>query len=167
MATMAETFMIEGGGRFSVSTTDIQAQEEFCARWKNPVFAFCRMFLGDGTTAEELTCEVLLAFCRQRSWRLDDRELLPRALGFALRAANKYRTESSRPMHSGSQLEVALRDLPHLERAVVIMRNLLRMDWESIALASDLSQAQAHQIWKRGFIQLTELLQRGLSKEGH
>ena len=131
------------------------------------MFAFCRMFLGDGDTAEELTCEVLLAFCRQRSSRLDDRELLPRALGFALRSAHKYRPGSSRPMHSASLLEAAIQGLPHLERAVVIMRNLLRMDWGSIALASELTQGQAHQVWVRGFFQLNELLQRGLSKEGH
>ena len=131
------------------------------------MFAFCRMFLGDGAAAEELTCEVLMAFCRQQSSRLGDRELLPRTLGFALRAAHKYRTGSSRPLHSVSQLEVAMQDLPDLERAVVIMRNLLRMDWESVALASDLSQAQAHEVWVRGFFQLNELVQRDRFKEGH
>jgi len=159
--------MIEGGGRFSVSTKDIHAQEDFCARWKKPVFAFCRMFLGDGAAAEELTCEVLLAFCRQRSLRLDDRDLLSRTLGFALRAAHRYRTGSSRPLHSASHLEAALQDLPDLERGVVIMRNLLRMDWESVALASDLSQAQAHEVWVRGFFQLNELMQGDRFKEGH
>lgn len=150
-----------------MSTTDVHAQEEFCTRWRKPVFAFCRMFLGDGAAAEELACEVLLAFCRQRSSRLDDRELLARTLGFALRAAHKYRVESHRPLPSASQLEVAMQDLPYLERAVVIMRSLLRMDWESVALASALPQAQAHEVWVRGFFQLNELLQKGLSKEGH
>lgn len=150
-----------------MSTTDVHAQEEFCTRWTQPVFAFCRMFLGDGAAAEELTCEVLLAFCRQRSSRLDDRELLPRTLGFALRAAHKYRAGPHRPLDNASLLESAMQDLPDLERAVVIMRNLLRMDWESVALASDLSQAQAHEVWVRGFFQLNELVQRELFKEGH
>ena len=54
-----------------------------------------------------------------------------------------------------------------LERAVVIMRNLLRMDWGSVALASDLSQAQAHEAWVHGVFQLNELLHKNLIKEAH
>jgi hypothetical protein len=118
------------------------------------------MFLGDGAAAEALTCEVLLAVYRQQGSRLDDRELLPRGLGFALRAAHKYQLESSRRLPPASQLETAIHDLPRLERAVVIMRNLLHMDWECVALATDLSQTHAHQVWAHGVFQLNDLLHK-------
>ena len=135
-----------------MSATDAHALEEFCSRWSKPLFAFGRMFLGDGTAAEELTCDVLLAFYRQRGSRLSDRELLPRTLGLALLATHKYRPGSSRPLANASRLETAIQGLPRLERAVVIMRDLLHMDWESMALASDLSQVQAHEVWVRGYL---------------
>jgi DNA-directed RNA polymerase specialized sigma24 family protein len=149
-----------------VSTTDAHTLEEFCSRWRKPVFAFGRMFLGDGAAAEELTCDVLLAVYQQRGSRLSDRELLPRTLGSALRATQKYQPGSSGFLRTTPRLETALQGLPRLERAVVIMRDLLHMDWESTALATDLSRVQAHEAWARGIYQLNELLQRDLTKEG-
>ena len=150
-----------------MSAEYVHELEDVCNRWKKEVFAFCRMLLGDGAAAEEVTCATFIAFYREGGLRMNDREIPPRLLGLALRASEKYRNESSQSLQTASRLEIAIQRLPRPERAVVIMRNLLRMDWESVALASGLTQAQAHEVWVRGFFQLNELLQRGLSKEGH
>jgi DNA-directed RNA polymerase specialized sigma24 family protein len=141
-------------------------REECCNRWKKDVFAFCRLLVGDGATAEEVTCEALVTFCRGREVGVSDREIPPRLVGLAFRATEKYGSGSSQPLQVASRLESAIQRLPRLERAAVIMRNLLRMDWESMALATDLSRTQAHEVWARGIVQLNELLQRDVPKEG-
>jgi DNA-directed RNA polymerase specialized sigma24 family protein len=141
-------------------------REECCNRWKKDVFAFCRLLVGDGATAEEVTCEALVTFCRGREVGVSDREIPPRLVGLAFRATEKYGSGSSQPLQVASRLESAIQRLPRPERAAVIMRNLLRMDWESMALATDLSRTQAHEVWARGIVQLNELLQRDVPKEG-
>jgi DNA-directed RNA polymerase specialized sigma24 family protein len=140
--------------------------EEFCNRWKKDVFAFCRAFLGDGGAAEEATCDVFAAFYREREFRMSQ-ELPGRLLGLALRTMEKYRPGSSQSLQNASRLESAIQRLPRLERAVVIMRNLLHMEWAALALATDLSRAEAHKVWMRGICQLNDLLQRDLPKERH
>jgi DNA-directed RNA polymerase specialized sigma24 family protein len=139
--------------------------EDFCNRWRKDVFAFCCVFLGDGAAAEEATCEAFAAFYREREMGMSDREIPPRLLGLALRATEKYRNGSSRSLQTASRLEDAIQRLPRLERAVVIMRNLLHMEWASLARVADLSRAQAHKAWIRGIVQLNDLLQRDLLKE--
>jgi len=139
--------------------------EDFCNRWRKDVFAFCRVFLGHGAAAEEVTCEAFAAFYRERELRMSDPEIPPRLLALALRATEKYRHGSSQPLQTASRLESAIQRLPRLERAVVIMRNLLHMDWVPLAQVADLSQAQAHEAWMRGIFQLNDLLQRGFIKE--
>ncbi len=141
-------------------------REECCNRWKKDVFALCRLLLGDGATAEEVTCEALVTFCRGREVGMSDREIPPRLVGLAFRATEKYGNGSAQPLQVASRLESAIQRLPRLERAVVIMRNLLRMDWEPMALATDLSRTQVHEVWTRGIVQLNELLQRDVPKEG-
>jgi hypothetical protein len=54
-----------------------------------------------------------------------------------------------------------------MERVVVIMRNLMRLDWDAVALSTDLSQTEAHKVWVRAIVQLNELLQREFPKENH
>lgn len=149
-----------------MATTNAYALQEFCSRLRRPVFAFGQAFLGNGAAAEQLTCDVLLAVYRRRDGRLSDRELVPRALGIAFRSTQNYQPVSDRLLQNVSPLEIGVLSLPRLERAVVIMRNLLRMDWESIGLATDLSKARAHEVWVRGVVQLNGLLNNGFSKEG-
>ena len=139
-------------------------REEFCNRWKNDVFAFCRLLVGDGA-AEEVTCEALVTFCRGRDPGMSDRGIPPRLVGLAFRATEKYGNGSSQSLPGASRLEGAIQCLPRLERAVVTMRSLLRMDWEPMALATDLSRAQVHEVWTRGIVQLNELLNSSSSKE--
>ena len=140
------------------------AAEEFCNRWKKDVFAFCRMFLGDGAAAEERTCEALVACYHERGLRMSaPLEVLPRVLNRAMRATKGCRNGRFQSSSSASRLEKALQQLPATERAVVIMRNLMRLDWEPVALGTDLSPAEAHSVWVRAIFQLNELLQRDFS----
>jgi DNA-directed RNA polymerase specialized sigma24 family protein len=148
-----------------VATTNTYALQEFCSRLRKPVFAFGQAFLGNGIAAEQLTYEVLLAVYRRHDGRLSDPELVPRALGIAFRSAQNYQPVSVRLLQNASRLEIGVLSLPRLERAVVIMRNLLRMDWESIGLATDLSKSRAHEVWVRGVVQLNELLNSSSSTE--
>ena len=145
--------------------TDAHALDEFYTRLRKSVFAFCRMFLGDGPAAEELTCEVLVTCYRSFGSRFSDGELLPRAIAIAVRATQEYRPTASRPLQFESALEAAIQSLPRMERMIVIMRNLLHMDWESVALATELPRKQAHEVWARGIFQLNESLHRNLAKE--
>ena len=140
--------------------------EEFCNRWKKDVFTFCRMHLGDGVAAEMVTTETLAAFYRKREQRMDQpSEALPRMLNLAIRASQKYRDGGFEASHSASRLEQAIQRLPPMERAVLIMRNLMHLDWAVVALGTDLSRTEAHKIWARAFFQLNELLQRDFPKE--
>jgi DNA-directed RNA polymerase specialized sigma24 family protein len=142
--------------------------EEFCNRWKRDVFTFCRMFLGDGAAAEAVTCDVLLAFYHERGLPMRPaHEILPRLLKLAMRAMERYRNGDFQAFPSASRLEQAMQCLPPMERVVVIMRNLMRLDWEALALSTDLSQTEAHKIWVRAIVQLNELLQREFPKENH
>jgi DNA-directed RNA polymerase specialized sigma24 family protein len=137
------------------------AAEEFCNRWKKDVFAFCRMFLGDGAAAEELTCEALVMSYHERGLRMSrPREVLPRLLNRAMRATKGCRNGRFQSSSSASRLEKALQQMPPTERAVVIMRNLMHLDWETLALGADLSQTEAHKVWVRAIFQLNELLQK-------
>jgi len=138
--------------------------EEFCARWKKDVFAFCRVFLGDGAAAEDAASDAFRAFYRERELAMTEK-IPPRLLGLALQATEKYRNGSSQSLQSASRLESAIQRLPRLERAVVIMRNLLHMEWGALGVATDLSRAEAHKVWMRGIVQLNDLLQKDISKE--
>ena len=142
--------------------------EEFCNRWKKEIFAFCRMLLGDGAAAETVTCEVLVRSCLERGLRMSPpREVLPRLLNRAMRAAKGCRNGRFQSLPSASRLEKGLQQLPPTERAVVIMRNLMHLDWEALALSTDLSRTEAHKVWVRAIVQLNELLQREFPKENH
>lgn len=146
-------------------TDDEHELEEFCRRWKKDVFTFCWALLGDAAAAEEATCEAFAALRRRPVVRMNDLEASSRLLGSALRATEKSRNGSSPSSRATSRLEDAIRRLPRLERAVVIMRNLLHMEWPPLARAVDLSPPEAHEAWVRGILQLNEILQRSATKE--
>lgn len=139
--------------------------ENFSNRWKKDVFAFCNTFLGEGAAAEEVTCDAFVALYRERRLPRGDGDVLPKLLSLALRAMEKRRNGVSESVQPASRLEKAIQRLPRLERAVVIMRNLLHMEWPSIGVGTALSPEQAHKAWARGICQLNDLLQRDLVKE--
>ena len=148
-----------------MSAENEQDLENFSNRWKKDVFAFCKTFLGEGAAAEQVTCEAFVAPYREGGLRMGDPDVLARLLSLALREMEKRRNGPSQTVQPSSRLEKAIQRLPRLERAVVIMRNLLHMEWPSIAAGTDLSRAQAHKAWVRGIFQLNELLQRDFVKE--
>ena len=140
--------------------------EEFCNRWKKDVFAFCRMLLGDGAAAEQVACEALVACYHEPALRTSPpREILPRLLNRAVRATKECRNGRLQYSPSASRLEQAIQQLPPTERAIVIMRNLMRLDWEGLSLGTDLSRTEAHKVWVRAIFRLNELLQRDFPKE--
>lgn len=138
--------------------------EKLTDRWKKDVFAFCKTFLGEGAAAEEVACEAFGALYRERGLPRGDSDVLARLLSLALRTMER-RNGASQPVEPASRLEKAIQRLPRLERAVVIMRNLLHMEWQSIAVGTELSGNQAHKAWVRGICQLNDLLQRDSVKE--
>ncbi len=146
--------------RHTVSVEDTRALEEFSSRWKEPVYRFCRLFVGNGQAAEAATSDAFAAFYRETRFRSPSPKVLPRLVALALKAMPKSANGNSSAPQLALQLEDAIQHLPRLERAVVITRNVLHMDWDSLAKAADLSPGQAHKIWKRGIFQLNELLHR-------
>ncbi len=63
--------------------------------------------------------------------------------------------------HGGkSRLDTSVLRLPATERAVLVMRNLLRMDWDQTAVAMGVSEEKAHKVWVRGVIGLNEFLHK-------
>lgn len=131
---------------------------KICNRWKRDVYAFCRSFVGDERAAEDTTCEVLLTICRRNARQTNRSEIV----GLAFDLVRKQACQS-RPPHRGiSRLENSILRLSAAERAVVIMRNLLRMDWPEVALATGLSAKRTHELWIQGVIQLNEALQRDI-----
>lgn len=143
-----------------MSAENEQELENLTNRWRKDVFAFCKTFIGEGAAAEEATCDAFAALYRERGLRIQDGDVLGRLLGLALRAMDKHRNAFSQTSQPASRLESALQRLPRLERAIVIMRNLLHMEWPSIAVGIELSRSQAHRAWVRGMFQLNDLLQR-------
>ena len=148
-----------------MSDDNARELEEFCNRWKKDMFAFCWAFLGDATAAEDAACEAFAAIRRRPELRTDDRSIPSQLLRSALAVVAKYGNGSSPRSRATSRLEDGIRRLPRLERAIVIMRNLLHMEWTPLARAVDLSPAEAHEAWVRGIFQLNEILQRNLPKE--
>lgn len=140
--------------------------EEFCNRWKTDLYAFCKTFIGDTAAAEDATCEVLLAFCR-RKIKGEQTAIRARIMRLAIQALNKYRDNSCPPSPDSSGLEVAILRLPRSERALVIMRSLLRMDWVSLTLATALPYEEVHALWVCGVSHLNEILQSASSNEQH
>lgn len=133
---------------------------ECCHRWKGDVYAFCQAFIGDITAAEEATCEILLAFCRQRTYG-EAGAIQARIMRIAFETVGKWKDKHLLCPRDSSRLEVAILHLPDKERAVVIMRSLLRMDWVSLTLATGSSGEEVHGLWARGVSQLNQLLSTG------
>jgi len=147
--------------RVSVSITErLRDMEDFCARWKGTVFAFCKMLLGDEGAAEAVTLETFLVYLREGEFRKNETGFPFRLFSLALSATEKYPSGSPQIPEGPSQLERALRGLPRMERAVVIMRNLLHFDWERLAQVIGVPQTEAHELWKHGLFHLNDLLQR-------
>jgi len=139
--------------------------EEFCNRWKKDVFAFCRMFLGVDAAAEDTALEVLLRFCQEQSFRLSDSETATRLLALAFRMMQPSREEMHADHMSPSRLDAALQQLPALQRAAIIAKNLMHLEWTAIPRVLGISAEQAHKLWGRAMLRLNDELQTRIKKE--
>ena len=141
-------------------------RENFCHRWKNEVVAFCRMFLGLIVPAENVACEVLVKFSGRSDASNNDSEVEPRLIAMAMDVMKKspIADQESVKAEQATPLGRALLGLPSLERAVLIMRSLLRMDWRAISMATGLSNELAHRVWARAVVLLQEQL-RGIQPD--
>lgn len=138
---------------------------EFCNRWKKEVFAFCRMFLGVDAAAEETACEVLVRFSQQRHFPLSDSETEARVLALAFQMMQPSREERYADRGDPSPLDATLQQLPALQRAAIITKNLMRMEWTAIHLVLDVSAEQARKVWVKAMLRFNEELQIKMKKE--
>ncbi|HJT69343.1 MAG TPA: sigma factor-like helix-turn-helix DNA-binding protein [Terriglobales bacterium] len=133
--------------------------------WKQDVFAFCRMFLGNGPAAEEAACQAFVTFYRGRGTSPVDDGIRSSLIRSAFQASERVAMGKLSTDSGTSPLERAMQELPQIERAIVIMRNILHMDWKQMASATELSSEGVHEAWKHGFVRLNALLHTDSSKE--
>ena len=137
---------------------DARHVEAFYQRWSSDVFVFCRLFLGDEREAERMTSRAFLAFYRDSS-ELPLTEGVPaRLIGFAYQAMQPYQPVSAHTF--GGSLEDCLAQLDHGQRAVFIARNVLGMNWASVATATGLVLDEVKELWLAGMLRVRELLPR-------
>jgi len=144
-----QTHNLAGGKMFGAQSADESLErcagvERFCHLWKRDVYAFCRAFLGDERAAEDATYEVLVAAYRRVCSSSLDKVPGAEIIAIAFQANRHREPLHPRASRGGSSLDRAILRLPVTERAVLIARNLLRMDLESVAHATGLSATQAH-----------------------
>ncbi len=105
-----------------------------------------RLFLGDEKRAEVVSSKAFLSFYRE-STRLPVADGIPsRLVGLAYSAMQPCRAERSVRTNDPS-LENCILLLDCRQRAVFIMRNVLRMSWPTVAGASGSSVEDAKESW--------------------
>ena len=79
------TLMLKKQNRVPLSAAEhLREMEDFCSRWKGTVFAFCRVFLGDGDAAEGVTSEAFVSFVREGDLPTSEHGIPSRLLRLAL-----------------------------------------------------------------------------------
>ena len=134
-------------------------QEDFCNQWKRDVYRFCRSFLGDEKAAEDASYETLVSLSRQ-VLGLGASSTRPLIIRRALEICMRHAQRDVLSHGEKSRLDTSVLRLPATERAVLVMRNLLRMDWDQTAVAMGVSEEKAHKVWVRGVIGLNEFLHK-------
>ena len=138
-----------------------QVGQEFYARWGPSVFTYCRLYLGNRDQAEIATEEAFLRFLSQSPDLGGDR------LSLALvRCACEAAGRRCVPPFSGSveveELTDALPLLPCEERSVFILRSVLGLRAEVVAVAMLRTPQQVNQIWIESLLRIRKLwLKRG------
>ena len=143
-------------------------REKFCNRWKNEVVAFCRMFLGLIVPAETVAVQVLVNFSGRGDASKDDSEVEPLLIAMAMDVMKKSAIagQESVKAKQATPLGGALLGLPSLQRAVLIMRSLLHMNWHAISVATGLSDELAHRVWAQAVVLLQQQLS-GIQPDNH
>ncbi len=145
---------------------DVHEIKVFYDRWKASVFRFCRLFLGYKDPANECVCEAFSNYLREKP-ALQTNALPPRLMGFALAAAKRrslpVSSQASLPGHS---LREKILCIPCDQRAVFILRSVLRMSDVSVALATELQVDHMRGLWLSSLFHLREILPRRFFERG-
>ncbi|HEY4684346.1 MAG TPA: hypothetical protein VIH17_13990 [Candidatus Acidoferrales bacterium] len=145
----------------------VRSKEEvrtFYKRWGAPVLTFWRLFLGDEAQAEEATAEAFLVYLRG-DHALEQNHALILLLRFAVDTAQDRASPSVSRKPDDQTLKSAVLLLPCEQRAVFILRNVLRMDAASVAIATGLPCEQLRELWLRSLLAVRELLPKDFFKE--
>lgn len=138
---------------------------EFYGRWKALVFCFCVMFLGEEKRASEVTGQAFLRYLREGPDAASD-QLPCDLIRFALGEAREW---CAIPTHlgrsNGSSLREAILRLPCEQRAVFILRNVLRMDRGAVSEATGLPIRRMSELWLQSMLAVREQLPTGYIKE--
>lgn len=137
---------------------ELHGAEQFYQRWSGDVFALCRLFLGDDYQAEKVMLRTFLAFYHEARELRVDGELSPDLVRIALREMPC--TTGARREGPGAQFENCILALQCQQRAVFILRNVLRMGWPVIVQAINLPLEQIRELWLKGMLTVRELLPR-------
>jgi DNA-directed RNA polymerase specialized sigma24 family protein len=138
-----------------MAVTSERDAQAFYAAWKDYVFTFCSMFVGDSDRAEEITAEAFYKYLQQRG-TLDLEYLPPRLMGLAFQSAKRERALSP-DYRMETDLEDNLLYLPVSERAVFIMR-ALEMSDAAISIAIGLTVEQVRGLWVSALLNLRTIL---------
>ena len=137
---------------------------DFYRRWSRPVFAFCCLFLGDERGGEEATREAFLAYFRRGLPPASNQ--LPIDLLRCAMDAVKDKCALADPQNAtNGTLEHAILVLPCEQRAIFILRNVLRVDAVSVGAITGLGSAQVSQLWIQSLLSARKLLPRDFFKE--
>jgi DNA-directed RNA polymerase specialized sigma24 family protein len=125
---------------------------EFYQRWSAMVFTFCRFYLGDEGLGEAATAQAFSKFLTRGLPRYNDH--LPLGLlRSALQSVRHFHVAV--PHHElQSDLSHVVLSLPPEDRAVFILRGLLRLHFRWIAAAAGVSRQRVQQLWVRGLIRV-------------
>lgn len=137
---------------------------DFYQRWSWPLFAFCRLFLGDEESGEAAAQEAFLAYFRQGLPLACDQLPAPLLRCALEKVKDKCALVDPRKTANGT-LEHAVLLLPCEQRAVFILRNVLRVDVASVAVATGLAWEQVRRLWIQSMLGVRELLPRDFFKE--
>lgn len=138
--------------------------EDFYRRWSRPVFAFCQLFVGSQEGGEEAAREVFLVYFR-RGLPLELDQLPAPLLRCALDVLKEKCALVDRQNRRNGTLAGVILLLPCEQRAVFILRNVLRVEIASVAAATGMTEEQVRHIWFRSILAVREFLPRSFFKE--
>ena len=138
--------------------------QDFYRRWSRPIFAFCRLFVGSQEGGEEAAREVFLAYFRQ-GLPLELDQLPVPLLRCALDVLKEKCTLIDRQNAGNGALESAILLLSCEQRAVFILRNVLRVETPSIAAAIGMPEERVRRLWFKSLLVVRQFLPRSFFKE--
>ncbi len=135
--------------------------DRFYGRWCPHVFTFCRLYLGNRDLAEIATEEAFSRFLRQTP-ELDGDRLSPVLVRCAWEAVQSRCALRPTASAEVDELVDALPLLPCEERSVFIMRSVLNLRSDEVAVATRQTPEQVNQLLVRSLLRIRKLwLKRG------